>query len=615
MTEIQFTIDEFTEQVEQPDKISIPLKPHQLAMINTMLQLENNNNIEIFGETNTYDEEKTFQTDFGALCDKVGSGKSLVILGLLAIKKTMEVKQKCIHSYGSIIREYSKFKYNIPMNLLVVPHGIANQWENYIQDQTQLDCFFINNLKNMDTIKLWLNAYLETGNLDNLQHDLVCVTSTNYNKLCDLLQNISISRLLVDEVETIRIPASKKIRAEFTWFISSSIKILQNPKGVYVYEPYGYVNYLGIYVTSTRRTLKEKMAHVGFLKTTLTNVSHIDFRNQVYLKCEESFVKKSFLLPPVKTVLIRCKDNVYTHVLSGLVNSEIMSMINAGDISGAIEQSGYEQENEDNLVKLLTQDLINKLSNKKIEYTAKQQMTYSNPIYKERALQKLQDEIDKLEEKIDCIKKRVLETEACPICYDTIQNRIILKCCNNPFCYECIMLSLQNSCSCPLCRNNIKKEDVIVLKEESSGEEDDFLEEEIHNSNDLERTKLGNLQHYLEKVMNQEGQKNVLIFSEYEKPLKEIEYFIRVKGYKYAQLKGNSKLIMKNVDNYKSNKINILLLNSKYFGSGLNLENTTHLFMFHKMREHIDKQVIGRAQRPGRTHPLNLYRLCYENEL
>ena len=36
--------------------------------------------------------------------------------------------------------------------------------------------------------------------------------------------------LFVDEVETIKIPASKKIRSEFTWFISSSIKILQNPK-------------------------------------------------------------------------------------------------------------------------------------------------------------------------------------------------------------------------------------------------------------------------------------------------------------------------------------------------------------------------------------------------
>lgn len=614
-SDIQFTIDGTSKQVEQPDKIILPLKPHQLAMIQTMLDLEDNINKDIFGHLSNHDEERTFQTDFGALCDKVGSGKSLVVLGLIATKKTIPIKAKCINSYGSIIREYSKFKFNLPINLLTVPHGIINQWENYILEQTDLKCLFIKNIKELEKFKNNVNDFLETGNLDNFQQDLMCVTSTNYNKVCEYLHNISINRLLVDEVETIRIPASKKIRAEFTWFISSSIKILQNPKGVYVYEPYGYVNYLGNYVTSTRRTLKEKMSHMGYLKNVLTNVSQIDFRNQVYLRCQEEFVKQSFLLPPITKFIIRCKDNVYTHVLNGLVTTDIMAMINAGDINSAIEQSGYEQENEENLVKLLTKDLMNKLNNKKIEYEAKQQYTYSNLLAKERALQKIQDEISKLEEKIDCIKKRVLETEACPICFDSIQNRVVVKCCNNPFCYECIMLSLNSVCTCPLCRSNINKEDIIVLKENTESSDEEFLEEQMINTSDLERTKLENMKHYLSEVMAKPGKKSVLIFSEYEKPLKEIEYYIRVKGYKYSQLKGNSKHIIKNVTNYKNNKIDILLLNSKYFGSGLNLENTTDLFMFHKMSDHLDKQVIGRAQRPGRTVPLNLYRLCYENEL
>lgn len=611
MSELLFTIDENSEQVEQPSKITLPLKPHQLAMIQTMLNLEEGTQIPIMEDEEDCSAERTFQTDFGALCDKVGSGKSLVILGLLSVKKLVTVKPRCINSYGSIIREFSKYKYNLPINLLVIPHGIAGQWDTYITQQTTLDCFFIKNLKDLDTLKERIDTFQESGDDTNFTEDLMFVTSTNYNRLCDLLENISINRLLVDEVETIRIPASKKIRAEFTWFISSSIKILQNPKGVYVYEQYGYVNHWGQYVTHNRRTLKEKMAHMGYLKNTLTNVSQIHFRNQVYLRCDENFVKKSFLLPPINQHIIQCKDNVYTHVLNGLVNTEVMSMINAGDISGAIEQSGYDQEDEDNLVKLLTKDFENKLSNKKIELVAKQQMTYSSLANKEKSLKKLNDEIGKLEDKIDCIKKRVLETEACPICFDAIQNRVIVKCCKNPFCYQCITLSLNANCSCPLCRSKINKSDIIILKKEKDEEVDEL---ELTNT-ELEKTKLENLQFYLDDIMSCSGKKNVLIFSEHEKPLQDIEYFIKSKGYKYAQLKGNSKMIMKNVENYKTNKIDILLLNSKYFGSGLNLENTSHLFMFHKMSDHIDKQVIGRAQRPGRIQPLQLYRLCYENEL
>ena len=609
MSSINFTINENSPQISQPKKIKITLKPHQLAMIHTMLELEKKKKINILESNSVYDEERTFETDFGALCDKVGSGKSYIILGLIAHKKLLDIREKCIYSYGSIIREYSKYKFNLPINLLVLPHGIINQWEKYILENTSLKSLFLKNLKDMKNFKNKIDDYKVSLNTDYFNFDIICITSPNYNRLSEFLENVSINRLFVDEVETIKIPASKKIRSEFTWFISSSIKILQNPKGVYVMEEYGYVNYLGNYTIAQRRTLKEKMSHIGYLKDTLIDVSRITFRNQVYLKCEDEFVKKSFLLPNIETKIIKCKDNVYTHVLNGLVSTEIMSMINAGDIDSAIEHSGYEQEDEENLVKLLTNDLQNKLNNKNIELQAKEQMTFSSLASKEKSIKKIKDEIAKLEEKISCIKKRVLETEACSICFDKIENRVIVKCCNNPFCYECITLSINSNPSCPLCRTHINNDNLIILKEKTHN-----CEEIKKTITDEDRTKLENLKIYLKKIMN-ENHKKILIFSEYEKPLEEIEYFIKSQGYKYNQLKGTSKYIARNVDRYKTNKIDILLLNSKYFGSGLNLENTTHLIMYHKMSDHLDKQVIGRAQRPGRTQPLNLLRFCYSNEL
>ena len=80
-------------------------------------------------------------------------------------------------------------------------------------------------------------------------------------------------------------------------------------------------------------------------------------------------------------------------------------------------------------------------------------------------------------------------------------------------------------------------------------------------------------------------------------------------------MKGSTGRINNIIEQYKSDELDILLLNSRYFGSGLNLENTTDIFMFHKMNESIENQVIGRAQRPGRTQVLNVYRLLYQNEL
>ena len=53
----------------------------------------------------------------------------------------------------------------------------------------------------------------------------------------------------------------------------------------------------------------------------------------------------------------------------------------------------------------------------------------------------------------------------------------------------------------------------------------------------------------------------------------------------------------------------------QYGSACLNLETTTAIIFYHKMGDPMTKQVIGRAQRPGRTSPLNIWRLCYDNEI
>jgi SNF2 family DNA or RNA helicase len=69
------------------------------------------------------------------------------------------------------------------------------------------------------------------------------------------------------------------------------------------------------------------------------------------------------------------------------------------------------------------------------------------------------------------------------------------------------------------------------------------------------------------------------------------------------------------VERYKNGSIQVLLVNTMSYGSGLNLENTTDIVMFHKFDTEIEKQVIGRAQRYGRSESLNVWYLLYENEM
>ena len=87
---------------------------------------------------------------------------------------------------------------------------------------------------------------------------------------------------------------------------------------------------------------------------------------------------------------------------------------------------------------------------------------------------------------------------------------------------------------------------------------------------------------------------------------------------KYKTITGPGTKVDKTIKQYKSlksNSIDVLLLNSRYYGSGLNLEIMLLLIiLYHKMSKEMECQVIGRAQRIGRKKPLKVYKILYECE-
>ena len=99
-----FIIKQNSEQIDQPKNISIPLKPHQSAMIFAMNNLEQKRYIQVcdIHQENVSLFKQWFQTDMGCLCDKVGSGKSLTVLGLIAHNKLLKQRRRINRKYFNI---------------------------------------------------------------------------------------------------------------------------------------------------------------------------------------------------------------------------------------------------------------------------------------------------------------------------------------------------------------------------------------------------------------------------------------------------------------------------------------------------------------------------------
>jgi hypothetical protein len=86
-------------------------------------------------------------------------------------------------------------------------------------------------------------------------------------------------------------------------------------------------------------------------------------------------------------------------------------------------------------------------------------------------------------------------------------------------------------------------------------------------------------------------------------------------GIQWRFLKGNHNTTAAIEREYRHGDIDLLLVNTKNYGSGLNCENTTDVILMHKFDSDIEHQVVGRAQRMGRTAPLNVWYMVFDNEM
>ena len=89
MGTMQNDLEEMLDDLPMKD---IVLKKHQRQMINEMLKLENSK-IEL-------SDNEYMNTEMGVISNKVGSGKSFCILGLILKLKKLETQEFVKHKYG-----------------------------------------------------------------------------------------------------------------------------------------------------------------------------------------------------------------------------------------------------------------------------------------------------------------------------------------------------------------------------------------------------------------------------------------------------------------------------------------------------------------------------------
>jgi SNF2 family DNA or RNA helicase len=162
---------------------------------------------------------------------------------------------------------------------------------------------------------------------------------------------------------------------------------------------------------------------------------------------------------------------------------------------------------------------------------------------------------------------------------------------------------------CPMCKTIMNSNDIFSVTDTQIQDVEMIEKDESIMSEENDKYKNITL-----LLQNRKPGSKFLVFSNYDTSFVPLYSVLDNMGIKYMYLKGNGNVIKCMIDKYKNNDVDLLLINSRHNGCGLNLENTTDIIMFHKFDTQIEHQVIGRAHRLGRKDSLNIWYFLHANE-
>lgn len=627
-------LTEESPKAAQPEYIRLPLRDHQLALLAAMETRENQ------GVSGIPYENTTTYARYGILGDEVGSGKSLVVLSYIAAMKNKNtystIQNLFPNSCGNLFSVYaSNIQPTVKSSLIIVPHTIYRQWQDYCKMHTTLNIFYAKSGKDIAALMeptSWVDV---SGNISGKSKraelierlntsDAVLVSNTLYSTLEYHAEqnNITWKRIFIDEADTVYISGTARpTHAPFTWFITATwpnflmaghcIRPLMLT--YYNQNTADYSAALGDWVRSEIGPVSATGAgQITWLQVRSKRwfepyfTEHV-MRGLTLLMCSKEFLDKSRKMPPTNFTTLLCEQPAAHRAIAGFVSANIQNMLHAGNVEGALAELGVSADTPMNLVDAVTLEREKELDRLKKTLAFKQTIEYATPQAKEAALAALVAKISSVESQLFAFKERLSAAtiEDCPICYDDPkQNSATLTpCCHRIFCGACILQSLTRGLTCPMCRAQIKTNDLVQLVDESKTKK-----------KTKEESKLLSKPRQLLKFLKENPEARVLVFSRYENPFLSLERECEGEGISYHTLRGNKDVIASTIKSFEKGDKRVLFLPTESAGAGLNLVSASHIVLLHAMTPEEEKQAVGRAYRLGRTEPLTVVRLLHNGE-
>lgn len=564
------------------------LKHHQEALVRKCIHHEHTN-------LNFTNETYSIKSSISFLIDEVGSGKSFVLLEMSKynIDNTCFEYDTDVCADGNI-KICKKTEYhNISTNIIVIPNRLSEQWLSYCKTyknniDTRFDYVMIDTTTKLNEI---ING---NKNMDNYR--VVVVTARLYNKLAEVMiqRMVRVCRLIFDQVNDLSIARIKQLQYRHLWLVSDNTHFFVDGKcdGIRLFKSKGFL----------RDIVNDIMKHK----------LDVNFHSNLIVENNHKLVKKCMNVQEPIIKEVKCLTPKYITLLNGVVDDGIIHYLNTGNIKQALELINPKlKKTEDNVIKVIVKDSTDSIDVINQQINMINNMDFISETERVSRIHNLTLKQDKYVKIKNHIIHRIKSTNLCNICFCAIENKTVLKCCSNSFCFECINKWFHVSSICPICKHivNKEKEQFIVMKcntDESYNlqENSDVIHMHVSEMNDK-------LENMIVLICASNDVDRFLIYVTGDEIRFKIQNTLKNANILFKKLSGTSRHIVKTINEYNANKIKVLLFDEKHNTTGLNLEFTSDIILFNRVDDILERQIIGCANRIGRmvSEPLRLWLL------
>jgi hypothetical protein len=512
-------------------------------------------------------------------------------------------------------------------------------------------------------VSTFLEDSLLMSGMDSV--DFLLVSSTMYKRVVGILKGIHVAeplrskplkfkRLFIDEADSIQMKdrGAPAPEACFTWLVTATFSSLVTASRcrdgrIFPFSSYQYKDF-GLPVSRTCFYAKwcfDMQIQSQFLHSRCS-------RKLIVKNCEQC-VLESLAIPEPIMYSLECRSTV-SRVLRGIVRPEALELIQAGDMGGAIRLLNVQAvADQQGVISAVTSRMFARAEalearralleaevrdrEARLDTTSRLEVDWLRSI--KNSLACVATDVEDARRRIDLLSTRIRESNVCPITMGVIETPSVLKCCNNVFEFSALTEFIASKeasgelAGCPFCRKIIIKSEILVqailpapavVDKLPSG---DVWQSSSHTRMENLLELLAYKQHSIPGVP-QDVFDRVLIFSSSDNiigrcrelessrftPEEDEEAGRGVATCRVRQLVGRSTVIDKNLKWFGDSSVDsshrkVLLLNAYNFGSGLNIQSASCIIVLNSLRYDILDQVVGRAQRLGRTEPLHVISL------